>query len=472
MKNITKILTTAIFILFLIFSILAMIFLDWHNNWYFLFYLFLFLILYTFATINIENTFLFIIFIMPTAMYFNDFKLLAVSTLPFLQAYDLPLNPVTVMLFLIILLGLITTISEWEKIKTLPLKYIFLFYLLYIIASTFWSNYKNLSLRGLGYFLAFLSCYIIAYCYFSNKQKIIKIILAVIASSLVPLIISIYQISAKQYFFEPISNLNRLQGPFEHPNLFASYLFVVISLYFAYYFSKKNQNIFQNKLFVFYSSILLIALVLTYSRSAWSTLVLFIIIFSLLKRKIIAILTALSPIIFLIISSINILKMRILSVFKNSIFNSIIARKNIWKAAWQAIKKKPVLGYGTGSSEAVIESAKVWPGGSSLPHNDFILYALESGIFGLIFFMSYTLGFIYNTFTIFKSLPSEYSEIKIFNFNLKINFKILSFGILAILLSMILSSFFDSNSRRIITQIITWSILGSLFNLKKEKTLP
>jgi O-antigen ligase len=176
---------------------------------------------------------------------------------------------------------------------------------------------------------------------------------------------------------------------------------------------------------------------------------------------------ALTPFAFLILASFENIKLRVTDTFASSFFNSWIARKNIWQVSWEETMKKPIFGHGVGTSELVIEGAKNWRGGTSLPHSDFFLYGLELGSLGVIFFLSYTLGAIYYAGKTYLYLLNENTEINILGRKIEINFKTLTYGVLSILLSLILASFFESVSRGIATQILIWAILGSLFSLKK-----
>jgi len=468
MSKIRKISSTILILTLLIFSLVTLANADWQNSWYLLLYFLFFLVLLVFSIINIEKSILLALFLLPAAMYFNDFKTEEISALPFFSYNELPLNPIAIIFLFIIFLGITTFVSKYNQLKKIPLKYVFLLYLSYIIASVAWTIDKSTSLLGIAYFMVPLSFYILTYIYFSGYRKLIKLISVLIASSIIPAVVAFNQIITKQYFFEEISGLRRITGTFEHPNLFASYLLIILSISFAYYIAKKDKNIFKNIILICYSLILLTLLILTYSRSAWIGLALFLAVMTIVKHNIILLFAAVSPIILLIINSIETIKLRILNSFNISFYSSIVARKKIWSVAWREITKKPIFGHGTGSSEKVIEQSKDWLGGSSLPHNDFILYTLEAGIIGLAFITSYFIGATYYIIKKYFELQNSYTKIKIFNKNIDINFKILSFGILAIFITMIFASFFDSNTRRIITQISIMAILGSLFSLKKK----
>lgn len=448
-------------------TILLLSSLDWEQSWFEPIALLFFIILTGLAIIDLKKTFLLLIAILPGSVILNEFKVNIANYIPSSQYYNLPINLVGIICFFLVILGVITIFLNYQKIKSVPLKLIISSYIIYVFFSIFWSVDKSASLSGIIYFITPFFVYIITYSYFSKKEDLIKIIAFSIISSVLPVIISIYQIITKDFFFEPDSTLERIKGPFTHPNLFGLYLFLVLALTISFYLAKNNATVKDNKLTIFYGLLLTVMLTLSYSRVSWASLALFLLLTTAARKAFFIFLAAISPIIAIIFSFVDNLRMRILELFNTAIFNSWIARKNIWKVAWGEMLKKPLFGHGAGSSETVIEAAKPWQGGSSIPHNDFMLYALELGIAGVVFFVAYTVGSLYNTYKIFQKEANKNISINVFGKTMEINFKILIFCILAILIATIPASFFESTSRRIINQIIIWAILGSLFNLQK-----
>lgn len=455
-----------IFLILIIFSILSLIFLlpniDFSNNWFLpLALLFSILLLFT-ASININVAFLLIIFLFPTILVFHDYKIDISNIFPSLQYHNLPINLSAIFAMLIIVFGILTIAFEWNKIKNIPLKKILSIYTAYILFSFFWSENINISLIGAIYSLVPFFAYILAYCYFKEKKDFLFLIYTILLSSILPLFISIYQFITKNYFFEPDSVLGRIQGPFVHPNLFGIYLFIVLVILISYFLSKENKK-FKSNIHLF---ILLLGLVfiftLTYSRVSWAAFILFLLLFILIKRYLALIFILISPIILFIVFNIENLKVRIGELFENSVFSSWTARTNIWSISLNEITKKPVQGHGIGMSESIIEKAKTWEGGTSLAHNDFILYSLELGIIGLIFFVGIFASAFYNIANAYKALENKFYNIKILNNKLSLNFKVLSFGILAAFTSLFFVGFFESASREIIAQIFIWTLLGSL----------
>ncbi|MDD5071553.1 MAG: O-antigen ligase family protein [Patescibacteria group bacterium] len=471
MGKTTKILFFILLLFTISFLLLALPGLDWSNDWFFVVASLFLVILLTAGLFSMEKLILALIIILPTALKFNDFKLNPAKIVPYLKNYNLPVNLTAIISLFLIFLAIVAIFENWTKIKTLPLKSIFLLYAIYLIISMAWSTDLGASLSGLIYFLAPLAIYIIAYCYFSSHQGLVKIIFACLASALMPAILAFSQIANKEYFFEPDSSLGRLAGPFVHPNLFGLYLFVILGLALSYFLAKKNKSL-KNNLFLFlFAAATAIMLVLTYSRVSWTCLALSFLIFAVMARWLLILLAILTPLAFVITAIFESIKSRVTEIFEVSFFNSWIARKNIWHVSLGEIIKKPIFGHGVGTSEIVIEGAKNWRGGTSLPHNDFLLYGLELGSLGILFFLSYTIGAVYYAGKTYLCLPNENTQINVFGQKIEINFKILAYGVLTIILSLILASFFESASRGLVTQIILWSVLGGLFGLKKTRAM-
>ncbi len=444
---------------------------DWQNGFLMPLALLMLLIILILSIIDIKISFLATIIFLPTVIHFNDYKLDVSRIFSSLPSYGLPINITSLISLFIIFLGIITIFSKWEKIKTIPLKYILLIYALYISFSVFWSNNWSESLIGIVYFLVPFFAYIITYCHFYHKKDTISLAFAAIISSTIPIIIGFSQLATKQLYYEPDSSLGRINSTFVHPNLFGLFLFVIFALLVSFYFAKKDRRILNNKVIFFFLFLVLLSLLLTYSRVAWASAFFFLVLMIIIKKELIIAFASLMPIAILLAFYIEKIKFRILEVFSEARYSSWETRKRIWEVAWQEIQKSPIIGSGVGTSEMVIEQAKDWRGGTSLPHNDFILYWLELGAIGMILFLSYTLGALYYIFRKFQKLTDEYSEIKIMGRQVEINYKKFVFGIMAVMIAFLLASFFESTSKRIIVQIIIWSLLGSIFALNTKKQI-
>ena len=137
---------------------------------------------------------------------------------------------------------------------------------------------------------------------------------------------------------------------------------------------------------------------------------------------------------------------------------------------WEKITDHPLLGYGVGTAEPVIDLAKTWQGGASLPHNDFLLQTMELGLIGLILYCLYTFGALNLFIKHAKSVKNTYTELLISSRSYIINLQIVTIGIATTYIALLPATIFESVSQKILIQIIFWSLLGSLLANQKKPT--
>lgn len=463
-KNIYWMLILFLFV-FLLFSLFN---LDWSMSWFLPIGILTIIGLLFLAKQNLENFFLTIIFIAPWAYNFNYLKINIGNFISFFSNYQITLNPISILYFVIIIVAAIELFNQKNILKQLPLKFIIIAALLLSLLSILWSGDPAASLIETVYLAVPFCLYFIAFANLNTAKSFIKIIIAIILSSIIPLVYALTQIINKTYFYEPDSSLGRLSSTMSHPNSYGLYLTVVAGLCFALFISRENKTFKKNHLLVLFSFASCLALLLTYSRTSWLSLAIYFLIFFWAEKRIAYIFAAISPLIIILLISVESIRLRIAEIFETSIFSSTTARLNIWKIAWQKIIENPWLGYGSGMSEAVIENSKTWKGGVSLPHNDYLLQWLELGVFGLFVFISYTMAAIVKTYRSFCAMANINTTISIGSKTYMINLKKLSFAILALLIALLPATIFESLSQKILIQIIIWSILGSLFGLKQQ----
>ncbi|MEX0598618.1 MAG: O-antigen ligase family protein, partial [Candidatus Paceibacterota bacterium] len=78
---------------------------------------------------------------------------------------------------------------------------------------------------------------------------------------------------------------------------------------------------------------------------------------------------------------------RVIGLFNSDPSDSVIWRLNMWDDAYNKALESPIIGFGTGSSETVIEQTRGTFRGSLEVHNDYIKIFLEQGIIGLLFYI-------------------------------------------------------------------------------------
>ncbi|MFH1583222.1 MAG: hypothetical protein ABIB72_02800, partial [Candidatus Falkowbacteria bacterium] len=283
------------------------------------------------AAISFKSCILFIVLILPAIYHYNFLKINIFNYLPFSNDYTFYLNPASVIYLIIILFGLLTLLEKWRDLKSIPLKYIMPAAVILAGASIFWSSDPKISLIELIYLIVPFSMYLIAYFYFSDQTSFLRLFLISILSSIIPIITAIFQLASGSYFYEPDSSLGRLIGTLDHPNTLGLFLFLILGLSISFYLAKADRNFKNNKLIFFYITVLLFFFVLTYSRTSWLCLGVYIILLIFLERKIIWLLLASLPLAAIMFLTFENIRDRVLEIFDNALFNSMTARLNIWR---------------------------------------------------------------------------------------------------------------------------------------------
>jgi len=286
---------------------------------------------------------------------------------------------------------------------------IFQNYLLTNNYSAIWDS--KLSLIGLGNWLPLIWVFWAVQPYLNStiKRKFFSLIL--VAGSF-PVLITGFG----QYFFNwigpfttlkgliiwylrPIENPGGLSGLFNHQNYAASWLNFVWPFCIAL-FLEKGKNFFKKFAALGFLVSTGIAAFLTFSRNAWLGLFTSIPIVAGKKgvKFILLIITILILILFFLLSPIfkgeiqnmvlNLFPGKILLEFTNEGYESLdVTRIEIYKSAFQLIKKNPFFGIGAGSfTEIFLLNTDFWKGHS---HNLLIELSISYGLPAtIIFFIS------------------------------------------------------------------------------------
>lgn len=375
-----------------------------------------FLILFSFFCIwfsrNELQAFGFLIILLPIAYKFNYFKFNLGNLLQFLGISYFSVNASFLLYLTIFFIFLMKLVFDFKSLKNNPLFIPFSLTILWAFLSILWSSYPAASL---GQFVIFSLPFLFGLLgfYFSNKEgsAFPKIVYYVIVSSVFPILTALWQLISGDFFYEPDSGLGRLIGSFSHPNPFGLFLFFICSLLLIIFFSAKEK--IMRKTILIYLFISTVFLILTYSRTAWISILFFLLILSyFIGRKIFNI-TILSGIIILILLLIYpVTQERIAGIFERTPFDSLYARESILKMSWQKFQENPILGYGTGTFEDIIRDVKESSEGSASAHNDISLVSLELGIIGLVLIL-------FDFIVLFFSLLKTRSLIKKITFEIK-----------------------------------------------------
>ena len=353
------------------------------------------------------------------------------------------------------------------KILTIPLIFISV-----LIAVSLFSINRGISLYGsYNRQLGLISCiyfflfFILLLININTKEQIARIIKTGVLASLIVSIYGLVQAAGYDPLLWSESTELRATSTFGQPNLLAMYLLLVMPLGLYLFFGAKKLFLKLGYLFIFFTN--LTCLFFTYSLSGWVGLLGGIFItgaiyflslpplergvggvrniikginplyppfeggqtpLSLLqkrgagglifnKRNFIITVSALIVCIALVAMVIKIQNKWVFQARVSSLINlqsgSLASRYNFWKASWQAILKKPLLGYGPETQSEVLigyyqkdwgvyENVNVRP---DRAHNLFLDILLTTGIVGLVAYMALLYLFFKLLFGIIKNKP-------------------------------------------------------------------
>ena len=339
----------------------------------------------------------------PTLDYWRDTHLLSFNL------FDLNINA-ALSIFLLIW-SVYFFIKNKDHFQKIPLKTVWLLFIAwcsitalytYDLTSTIKETMKAANLFGL-----FGICYIMA---IKNKlefkQNFLK---AACAATIIPFLTSIYQFFSKTGM-DIDGVANRIYGTLAHPNILATFALILTAvLVNEFFFSKKFKEVgILPKL----ACLLLLGIIaLTYTRIAWIGVAIFFIIFCLIffKKALVYSLIGIALFFFLfypfnnyLISTYNLNLQSIGLVSRltarNEDSDSVKWRLDVANKVFPLFTKKPIFGYGYGSFPKVWDDNKdisnIWDN-TSEAHNDYIKVAFESGIIGLILFLSIFISLLY-----------------------------------------------------------------------------
>jgi O-antigen ligase len=225
-------------------------------------------------------------------------------------------------------------------------------------------------------------------------------------SAIIPLTVALVQIVTSG------GDSERIAGSMPHPNIFAFYLTILISVLYERILAADTARL-ERALYGAFAGLALIVLLLTGTRSAWIGLYLFLILYTLLTKPALTLALFVLPLAALglpevrdrlfdivdassytpDISHIQMMARGQVAGSNLSGFNSLAWRKLIWAATLEEVWKNPVIGHGLEAFTHDATSFFAIAGGEkSATHNIYIQILYESGIVGLISFLWITIG--------------------------------------------------------------------------------
>ncbi len=239
--------------------------------------------------------------------------------------------------------------------------------------------------------LSIIFIYVLSYISITSYELFKKLIYYIIGTSFISIIFAIIQLISDIGYTDVAFSELRIFGAFTHPNVYGTYLLVIIaSILIGLILSKsKKETLFLIVLL----GIEFFFLTLTFTRIAWLMGLFIIVSFILIKKRILAI-----PLFVIIIFSyitIPQIHERITEATILSPDSSLIWRFNLWHdTIFYTISNNDVLfGNGTGTFMEFAENIRGHLFGDLEPHNEFVKTFVENGLLGLIVFIIYIISF-------------------------------------------------------------------------------
>lgn len=414
-----------------------------------------------------------IIFFLPIIMSLGNYQIdigsIATSFLP--VNFHLYANPFSLLCLFLIALAGVELFRMGRPAWSIPLSLILSLSALFSLIIFLPSKYLATGAVFEIYLLSGFAIYFLSYLYLGTLADYLKTLLIIIASALLPAAVGLIQLISGNFFYENDSTLGRIAGTFPHPNTFGSFLFVVLTLFLVVFFSVRRQqrNYGPDQLFIYlFAGALLLLFVLTYSRTAWSGLLIAVLaIFILVPRIRLLMIYGGSLFTFFLLLYAK-TRERILGIFEHQMFDSMYGRYQIWDMALFRAWKKPITGYGIGSFSEIIKDTQGKATGNVYPHNDLIRFFVEGGLLGVALYLLYLVGALYYAFISFWRCPRTKLPLRIWRYDLTAGLKILAVAPLVLFTAMLVTSAVEAPSMDFTFQLLSWTILGSWLGASRK----
>jgi O-antigen ligase len=306
---------------------------------------------------------------------------------------------------LFLVYGIAVILDRGKTLEHIPGFFFLVFLLALSLFSTVYSIAPVQTLSEWTKILSAILAFILGYLFVKGKKlTYLQIFQALAVSAVFPVFFGFFQFFTKSGM-NTFNISNRLFGTFAHPNVFAFFLlFLFLAGAYAYAEQKKPSKLFEIS-FAISTTVIIALLAGTYTRAAWIGLVLFLVVLTYFYSKIIFFTGVFGLAIFIlffipIISTVD-------NIFhtqfeKNPLVSRIIHRDpNADSLSWRGqvlhdsiplLMKRPIFGYGYGTFPTVWEQNRPperAEDDSAEAHNDYLRLAIETGVFGIILYLSF-----------------------------------------------------------------------------------
>ena len=320
-------------------------------------------------------------------------------------ALDFPqLNIAGVVALISIVLSWIITAQRTSSLRSIPLFWPLTIFMGTYILFVFGANNPQQAIEEVVRVFSFVSIYFAGYVLVNNWQDVKMIIGAFIISSIVPVLVGLFQLITEQGLYTNPGFDNRIAGTFGHPNVLGYYLLIII-VFISYSLVQNIERKKEKLLLSLYSLLIIIVLINTYTRGAWIGSFFFLggVCFVQYPKKTLQAGGALVPLTSISLFLYNWLQSevfftwprlagipivsRILGLFSADPSDSILWRMQMWQDMFTKALERPFRGFGTGMDTTMVESVRGISLGSLEVHNDYLKLFLEMGIWGPLVFL-------------------------------------------------------------------------------------
>lgn len=359
-------------------------------------------------------------------------------------------NLASLLAILTLIFAALVFLKNFKHIKKLPLLNSIAFFLVVTLLGIIYSVNPSMSLIEWVRLLSIFALFGLGYFLIKTSQDLVNLIKVVAFSILVPAILALYQFFTNTGISIPADDIyNRIYGTFAHPNLLAFYLLIPIFLGVWLAFRKKIG--WPGPSWLILIILYFIVLVLTYTRGAWLAFMITLLIIGLIRyRKLLVVSLGVIFIAYLIITP---LQTRINDIIYPSSYGSVEWRYNLWQDSLSYAKKKPILGYGTGTSTEIIFEERGPELGSPHAHNDYLKILLENGAVGLLAYFLLIILVLYSLFKKHQKASGSSRDLVLVVMALSLGLFIMSFG--------------DNVIRNTALQWTYWAIVGGVLAANK-----
>jgi len=308
--------------------------------------------------------------------------------------------PVTI---IVIFVGLVNLIIRKEWVFNIRLCVFFSGFVFIACLSTIYSVDIKSSIRALAKLLTSWVIFNMAYNSIRKSEDAGFLLKALVASSIIPLIIGFYQVLTGDYDFLRDVRIDRLSSLFGVANAYGIFLSVIMVATGVLLLELRNRK--SRVILGFIIAAAVVSQILALNRGTWIALSCAFLVagFKYRKRVNFRWVVVLAVVITVFFSGFIVDRFSELENNKRVIYrNTFEQRVDYWKAILPLIERKPISGYGLGTSEIVTQK---YLRQSTEPHNDYVKLALEVGIIGSLFYLIFLLRIIF--YFLFRPVESR-----------------------------------------------------------------